>query len=493
MTESQYKTLCKSCDKVLNMDHLGSALKAIPWLHVIREHPIFLNEYEELYIDKKSSNVFAFLKNIVLKFLLNSRVIIEISLRFYKKPALENKRDQHSDFLFISHLINDSQVGESSDFYFSDLPSDLFSNGFSSQIALINHTPFKSFELGNKWESKQIPRIIFHNYIGVFKELQMLFVSLILSVKLYFSISLKRNELENRILFKASQKAFDCIPNLRLGYQVMQLVKKVKPKYIITTYEGHSLERILFAMARKANPNIKCIGYQHALVFKLQHAIRRNLAPKYNPDIIFTSGAIGKKQLENSKTLNGVKIDILGSNRGFNMANEIKPDNQIGNKSTCLVIPEALAIECELLFNLSLQYALKNENINFIWRLHPLMSFELLLKANPRFNNLPSNITLSEKSLEEDISSSEFVLYRGSTAVVKAVLSGLSPIYFRQENEMTIDPLFEQDKGKHVINNVFELNLVFGMDLKIQGDSDIINYCKSLFTDLNVQKLVELN
>ena len=82
----------------------------------------------------------------------------------------------------------------------------------------------------------------------------MLFVSLILSVKLYLSIGLKRNEFENRILFKASQKAFDCIPNLRFGYQVEQLVKKVKPKYIITTYEGHSLERILFAMARKANP-----------------------------------------------------------------------------------------------------------------------------------------------------------------------------------------------------------------------------------------------
>jgi hypothetical protein len=493
LTESQYKTLCKSCDKVLNMDHLGSALIALPWLHVIREHPIFLNEYEEIYSDKKGNNVFAFLKSIALDFLLNSRFIIESSLRFYKKPALDTRRDFNSDFLFISHLINDSQVGENSDFYFSDLPSDLFSNGFSSQIALINHTPFKSFELGNKWESKQIPRIIFHNYIGVFKELQMLFVSLILSVKLYLSISLKRKELDNRILFNASLKAFDCIPNLRLGYQVEQIVKKVKPKYIITTYEGHSLERIIFAMARKAYPNIKCIGYQHALVFKLQHAIRRNLAPIYNPDIIFTSGAIGKKQLENSKTLNGVKIDTLGSNRGFKMANEIKLENQIGNKSTCLVIPEALAIECELLFNLSLQYALKNENINFIWRLHPLMNFESLLKANPIFNNLPGNITLSEKSFEEDISNSEFVLYRGSTAVVKAVLSGLSPIYYSQENEMTIDPLYEKDKGKHVITNVYDLNLVFGMDLKKEDHSELINYCKSLFTELNVYKLVELN
>ena len=121
------------------------------------------------------------------------------------------------------------------------------------------------------------------------------------------------------------------------------------------------------------------------------------------------------------------------------------------------------------------------------------MSFKSLLKANPRFNDLPSNIILSGQSLEDDISTSEFVLYRGSTAVVKAVLSGLIPIYFSQENEMTIDPLYEQDEGKHVITNVFGLNLVFGMDLKIQDDSEIKNYCKGLFTELNVHKLVELS
>ena len=236
-----------------------------------------------------------------------------------------------------------------------------------------------------------------------------------------------------------------------------------------------------------------CIGYQHALVFKLQHAIRRNLASIYNPDIIFTSGEIGKNQLENSRTLNGVKIDILGSNRGSNKTHEIKPESVIGGKRTCLVIPEALHNECDLLFNLSLEYALKNKNINFIWRLHPLMSFESLLKVNPRFNDLPSNIILSGQSLEDDISTSEFVLYRGSTAVVKAVLSGLIPIYFSQENEMTIDPLYEQDKGKHVITSVFDLNLVFGMDLKKQDHSELMNYCKSLFTELNVHKLVELN
>jgi hypothetical protein len=315
----------------------------------------------------------------------------------------------------------------------------------------------------------------------------------LLSIRLYFTINSKRSILGNKILFFASLKAFDCIPNLRLGYQVEQLVIKIKPKFILTTYEGHALERILFAKARKINQEIMCIGYQHALVFKLQHAIRRNLASIYNPDIIFTSGEIGKKQLENSRTLNGVKIDILGSNRGSNKTHEIKPEIAIGGKSTCLVIPEALPNECDLLFNLSIEYALKNNNINFIWRLHPLMSFESLLKVNPRFNDLPSNIILSKQSLENDISTSEFVLYRGSTAVVKAVLSGLIPIYLQQSNELTIDPLYEMEHGKFIVFNLFDLNLVFEKGHKKEYHTELISYCKNLFTEFNVHKLVELN
>lgn len=493
MTEVQYKTLCKFCDNVLNMDHFGSELIALPWLHVIREHPVFLTQYEELFNKQNSHSFLVFIRKTIVNFLIGFKVIIRNFKNSNRNEKTTLNNSERADYLFISHLINISDAGKQDDFYYSTMPAELLSSGLTCQIALLNHTPFSSYDLENKWGENHVRRFIFRNYIGVLKEFQMLIVSLILSVKLYISINEKREELENNILFQSSLKAFECISNLRLGYQVKQFVKIAKPKFIISTYEGHALERILFAKAREINQEIKCIGYQHALVFKLQHAIRRNLASIYNPDIIFTSGKIGKNQLENSPKLNEVKIDILGSNRGSNKTHEIKPESASGGKRTCLVIPEALPNECDLLFNFSLEYALKNNNINFIWRLHPLMSFESLLKANPRFNDLPSNIILSGQSLEDDISTSEFVLYRGSTAVVKAVLSGLIPIYFSQENEMTIDPLYEQDKGKHVITSVFDLNLVFGLDLKKQDHSELMNYCKSLFTELNVYKLVELN
>jgi hypothetical protein len=42
--------------------------------------------------------------------------------------------------------------------------------------------------------------------------------------------------------------------------------------YLVTTYEGHSWERLCFALAKEAKPLVKCIAYQHAPIFKYQHA-----------------------------------------------------------------------------------------------------------------------------------------------------------------------------------------------------------------------------
>ena len=225
MTEVQYKTLCKFCDNVLNMNHFGSELIALPWLHVIREHPVFLTQYEELFNKQNSHSFLVFIRKTLVNFLIGFKVII----RNFKdsnrneKTTLDNT--ERADYLFISHLINISDAGKQDDFYYSTLPAELLSSGLSCQIALLNHTPFSSYELENKWCENHVGRFIFRNYIGALKEFQMLIVSLILSVKLYISINEKRDELENKILFQSSLKAFECISNLRIGYQVKQFVK----------------------------------------------------------------------------------------------------------------------------------------------------------------------------------------------------------------------------------------------------------------------------
>ena len=48
MTSNQYKKICECCDSLLLSNETSDERVAINWLHVIREHPIYLKEYKNL-------------------------------------------------------------------------------------------------------------------------------------------------------------------------------------------------------------------------------------------------------------------------------------------------------------------------------------------------------------------------------------------------------------------------------------------------------------
>ena len=172
-------------------------------------------------------------------------------------------------------------------------------------------------------------------------------------------------------------------------------------------------------MQGKLNPSIKCFGYQHAAVFENQHAIKRSIGSLYNPDIILTSGKISQRILNECKLLRNLRIICLGSPKYTN------PKVIKDKVDCCLVVPQATVKECLHLFELSYFYANQNKNQKFIWRLHPLLSFEKIKKYSAIFKKLPDNISLSEGDLDEDVQKSDSVLYCGSTAVVNAINAGL--------------------------------------------------------------------
>jgi hypothetical protein len=224
--------------------------------------------------------------------------------------------------------------------------------------------------------------------------------------------------------------------------QVSKLVAALRPKIIMTTYEGHAWERIVFAAARESNPTIRCFGYQHAAIFHLQHAIRRNIGSAYNPDIVFTAGKVGFGQLKKSSNLEGVGLAVLGSDRAVGISPYPgQPANQKG-QAACLVIPEGLISECLLLFRFSIECARLHPGILFIWRLHPVVSFSALFPTLGSEEALPANVRLSSSTIDEDINLSTWALYRGSTAIVQSINAGIIPVYF-DTGGMVIDPLYE--------------------------------------------------
>jgi len=280
--------------------------------------------------------------------------------------------------------------------------------------------------------------------------------------------------------------------SLRMFFLISFYIKKIKPKYLIFTYEGFPWERLSILAAKKYNEEIKCIGYQHTLVSKIHHAMTRNLEKNYNPDIIWASGQNAYDLLNRSKKLKKVKIKNIGT---FKTINTYK--KKINLKKNCLVIPEGIYSECIKLFDFTLQCSRKSKFLNFIWRVHPVINLNIVLKTlKLTSESIPSNIKISKsKSLKSDVIKSSHVLYRGSSAVVEAISGGNYPIYLNLNKKINIDPIYTYSKNKTYVNSVDQfLNLV-KKPITVERIKNIQNYGskiqQDLYGKLNKKKLLD--
>ncbi len=487
--QNRYSKICKACDSVLLSGNSRPEIIAINFLHVIiRGTSTSLQTYaylfnNEFWLYRIIRHCYLFIKNILGIFY---NVACSI---FYRTQKFEDAT-HNIDFLFISHYtgIKDG-LTHYQDSYFGEMVNQLCQNQKSSVVAYINHTINQD--------------VVFQKKSGVLPILLRNSTSFVNLIKIYrglFGAYQSLRKTNNSLLLKVMEQAKisvlsrSTVRNLILADQVGNIIKRYSPNCIIATYEGHAWERLVFSVARGVNPNIKCISYQHAPLFKFQHAIRRNLDQQYNPDIILTSGQVSATQLQSLNELDKVRISVIGSGRQIiSEASNSSRQTELDLVS-CLVTPEGTMDECNLIFEFSLRCAKNIKDINFIFRFPPMINIDLLIKHNKKFRNLPDNITISELSLLKDISRSNVILYRGSSVVIQAVVFGLKPIYLKVNNEFTIDPLYEITEGREIVTNIeeFELSLSKNIDTNIK--EELVNYCKVMYTPLDIGVLEnELN
>jgi hypothetical protein len=484
--EKEYHRLCKTCDKILLSNQAIKPIIANTWLHILREHPDFLRNYQSLF---QSLSQYQLIKQNLLtlvRFTTVSFVRLFQSIGNRKFWHTSNNVKQ-SDFLFISHLTNRKFIGQSNDFYFHDLPSQLMAKNISVNIALINHIKLSNDGELTPWKYNPIAHIVLNSTLTLLDELKLYYEqlkSITILNKICNQLCISRTFKQKALIHTMS---FDTANVLRISKQIALLTLKTKPKYIVLTYEGHAWERLVFYEARKIDPNIKCIGYQHAAISHYQHAIKRDLSASYNPDIILTAGIIAKKQLDEAPHLLNTSIMCLGSPKSQNL----KLQNII-KLSTCLVIPEGIISECLLLFKFSLLCAKAMPNYQFIWRLHPLLDFDMLQKYSDIFYNLPDNIQLSERSIKADIEQCDSVLYRGSTAVINAINAGLRPIYYRQNDEMSIDPIYQHVASKSIVRSVDDFMDVVSEALHHKEQVELNQFSNLFYTPLNSSILIKI-
>ena len=490
ITEKEYDLLANACDQLLNARAYEFSRIANSSLHLIREHPVFLKHYIPLFT--KSTVFFNFfLLAKFLKYLSFGSLKLFQSLYFFILKGDHLILPNNSfDSLFISHFLNKNFLVNKDDFYFYSLPKKLQENNKRSLVAYINYTA----EVNLKWKHNEVEKITLPRYLSFFEEIKIRKALFKDAIKLLFGPV--KGSLLNKVKLNAAVEALSPSShfNLRLGVQIGKLVQRVSPKRIYITYEGHPWERIVFAYARKINPNIKCIGYQHALIFRKQHSIRRKLADQFEPDFILFSGPRAREQFINSQYLPKERLLLFGSNRRF-IAERKKLAVNAVNKDTFLMLSEGDLIECIPLVELIIKLAEKYSKLNFIIRFHPITNIKQVFKICPTLKTPPSNIILSDRSFEADLERAHFALYRGSTTIIKAVQFGLIPVYYKRKNEISIDPLLEMKSKKVNIDEtgVIEKILQLKEDTLKENQQALIRYVDQFFSPIDytvIEKLI---
>lgn len=490
-TEAEYRALCAACDRLLLASNAGPDRVAVPWLHVIRPHPIFFAGYADIFDPRRAPRPGA-------KLLRNAASAV----RHLGKSLVSDggpwsgEAPERSEVLFISHLVNPSFAGQENDFYFGRAAADLADQGIAATIALINYTRGSPSSLAESWQRPKVPRVVLSPVLGLSAELALYRRAIAAARRLRSDACLARSDFERRVVAQAAREATGggTIGALRLGEQIKGLVARLRPRALVVTYEGHSWERVAFAAARAVTPEIVCVGYQHAALFNLQHAVQRRLGAAFDPDVILTSGRASKTRLDANPELTDVRIAVMGSNRAFPPQPPRPWVLGSGKKRTCIVLPEGAFGECNLLFGFSLACAREMPEIEFIWRLHPNMSYETLMKQNPALRQRPPNISLSTRTLEEDVARSHWGLYRSSSAIVQAGVSGVRPIYLHVPGEMRLDTLHGIGAVGAEVVGVSEFQaLLAAAEMNPSGSEELLqrvqDYCSQIFTPMDLRAL----
>ena len=454
MTEHEYAELCAACDRLLRGPGTGLARLAIPMLHLINEHPGSLRQYAPLPQG-------APLENLARMATGNARALARVGRALIRAPlrspvAVEpGPPPARATVLIVSHLSSPLQLQSADDFYFGSLQQRLRERGVNSVLVLVDHLRSSS-ERGQCLEMLQSQqRQLLPRFVPPGQEARIWQRCRRAARRLGQAARDARTAPDRALATLAGRQALlgMTTANLRLHASIQDVCRRLRPDIVITTYEGDACERMIWQAAREVQPPPLCVGYQHTRIMQRAHAIRRVIGNGAggDPDVILTLGEVPQAALAESPGLRSVRLITYGSHRRATTG-EYPP--WAARPRRCMVLPDADESECVILMGFAVDCARRCPDVSFILRPHPVTDFAALCARHANLRSLPFNVSVSSgASLGEDCMSSQFCLYRGSSAAMHAVLWGLKPFYVARHDELCFDPLFALNGWREVISS----------------------------------------
>jgi len=454
MNESDYLRLAAGCDRLLAAKHGDRARLAIGMLHVIHEHPSWLAQYRRL-LDPTLTP----LRERALP--RGARDLLRMARGF--RGALGARVDPAPprdgallDVLVVSHLNDSQQLARQDDFYFGAMPAMLRERGAKTLVALVDHRGGAE----TRGPVDALPeRILLPQYLPTAGEMALWRQCAATRADLTRESRAARDPFDRALARLAAEQALAAgtAANLRLYARVLELCSALRPRIVLTTFEGDASERMVFLAARHAAATTLRVGYQHTRLLPRAHAIRRALATPAlpcDPDVVLTLGAATQAMLESANP-GGVRYIIYGSHR--RTAPAVPPAART-RAARCLVLPDAEPAEHAMLFNFTLECARQLPDITFVFRPHPVSGTTLRRVGRAPVDELPANLSVdASESLHAQAAGVRCCLYRASSAVFHAVLGGARPLYVARPREIPIDPLAALPSGRTVVTTPGEV------------------------------------
>ncbi len=488
MNVKNYLKLRDFCNNILNNNKINFLKYYYQYLFVLKETPEVMFQYSEIFVQKKN------FKKIKSKNIKNIHKIIKYLKTFtlnYKYFYKKIKTTKKVDVIIFSHLLNSKKIYKNyEDLYFGRLPGELIQNDLKFKIIYRNMSQYLNSDkyLDNYYS------IVIPNSSGFKNEV----INLIKCIFYFFTFKKQINKnykdsyFEEKKFFLKVGVFFSIINNLRFEYYIKHIIKTLKPRYVISTFEGHSWERILFKVSN--DHNVKTFAYQHSMLTKYQNTIFLKFPNIYNPTYILTTGKVTNDRFQQFKFKNTY---IVGSPKNIDSKLNIKPIKNTKKYLNILILPDAYIYEVDILLKLLVKI-ISNDKVNkYHLRLHPKTKLKDTNQKVLQQLKSCNNIEISKKSLEEDINLCEIVIYRGTASIIQSCSTGIYPLYYNNNEKISFDPLFEvfKDQSNFINNeNDFFLKIedykkywLIGKDSK---NLELKKYCNSYFEEINYVKII---
>ena len=467
--EESFTRLARACDRLLETPGAGPSRLAVECLHVLNQHPLQLEKYRDLAPvfgggpDKTPGYIKVGRK---LRFLSYNGAALArnfwrcASYRIHGRPVdFEDINVDNIDVLIVSWLVNIAHVRDEDDFYFGRIQAALAEQGLTSLLVWRNQSGRPAAALMTAAaRTGPYARVLLPDVAGLRTEWGLLMKAAGIRRGLRRQAASTTDKLDRSVALFAAKRAVThaTVVNLRLQDQIERLCRRLRPSAVITLYEGYAWERNVWRAARAADDAVVCVGYQHTILQRLAHAVFRPLGRecRSGPDVILTLGEVTSGMLKKSPVGAVAEIIEFGSHRRSPVVTAGGPSQN----ATFLVLPEGIESECILLFEFALRCAALMPNARFVFRTHPVLPFDTVSPKLSTGGHLPPNVIVSDRrEIEADFERAGYLLYRGSSAVLYAVIAGLRPFYVAAAEELSIDPVFELGLWRETVASPLEV------------------------------------